>query len=498
MPVSRHRRSGQHRLDKHRPQGGNHRIVSHRSHSHARGVTTVAGVVILICTAAGAASLGVLEPNVDLSSAALNSARNLKEVGSAADWRTSLQRPAPISGSTDTLAPRKGSTAADRSRNSDAASGVAAPTTVSNLPVPALRAYRSAASGIARTYPSCQLSWHVLAGIGLAESDHGRVGGAVMESDGRSVPRVLGPVLNGRGNVAAVVDTDDGVLDDDVIWDRAVGPMQFIPQTWATVAADGDGDGVRDPDDVDDAALAAAQYLCRYGLDLTDEDSLSAALHSYNDSRKYVLAVLAYADAYRRGVYPTLLAEPQAQVNPAPGRKVTSQPRGDRHPGGPGVRRDPGQGSGNGGGSDPAPQRPKPPQPPKPDPPQPTPDPPAPAPTPEPTPDPPKPNPVTKTVVVTGTLSWCGDGWCVDETYAGLVGGLLGVADHDGDCRLESTWSELNGLAMSGTPVRVTLRQTLVAGQVTATKATAFEIPDPPVCDEAGPVPIPSPTISTP
>lgn len=479
--------------------------MSHRSHSHARGVTTVAGVVIFICTAAGAASLGVLEPNVDLSSAALNSARNLKEVGSAADWRTSLQRPAPISGSTDTLAPRKGSTAADRSRNSDEASGVAAPTTVSNLPVPALRAYRSAASGIARTYPSCQLSWHLLAGIGLAESDHGRVGGAVMESDGRSVPRVLGPVLNGRGNVAAVVDTDDGVLDDDVIWDRAVGPMQFIPQTWATVAADGDGDGVRDPDDVDDAALAAAQYLCRYGLDLTDEDSLSAALHSYNDSRKYVLAVLAYADAYRRGVYPTVLVEPQAQPNPGSRRKVTTESNGDRRAGGQAAPRDPGKGPGNGGGSDPAPhapmppQPPKPPKPPQPEPPQPAPDPPAPAPTPEPTPDPPKPKPVTKTVVVTGTLSWCTDGWCVDETYAGLVGGLLGAADHDGDCRQESMWSELNGLAMSGTPVRVTLRRFLLAGQVTDTEATAFEIPNPPVCDEAGLVPpTASPTIPPP
>jgi len=60
-------------------------------------------------------------------------------------------------------------------------------------------------------------------------------------------------------------------------------------------------------------------------------------------------------------------------------------------------------------------------------------------------------------------------------------------------------WSELNGLAMSRTPVRVTLRQTLLAGEVTDTEATAFKIPDPPVCDEAGLVPpTASPTIPAP
>jgi len=266
-------------------------------HSHASGVTTAAGVVILICTTAGAASLGVLEPNVDLTSAALTSARDLETGNPAAEWESSLQRATPPGTTAETANPRNGSTVADpktdRSRDKAEAISVAAPTTVSNLPEPALRAYRSAATAIARTYPSCHLPWQVLAGIGLAESDHGRVGGAVMESDGGSVPRVLGPVLNGRGDVAAIIDTDDGRLDGDVIWDRAVGPMQFIPQTWATVAADGDGDGVRDPDDIDDAALAAARYLCRYGLDLTDKDSLSAALRSYNDSREYVLAVLA-------------------------------------------------------------------------------------------------------------------------------------------------------------------------------------------------------------
>ena len=44
--------------------------------------------------------------------------------------------------------------------------------------------------------------------------------------------------------------------------DRAVGPMQFLPASWARYGADGNGDGVRDPHQLDDAALAAAAYLC--------------------------------------------------------------------------------------------------------------------------------------------------------------------------------------------------------------------------------------------
>ncbi len=49
-------------------------------------------------------------------------------------------------------------------------------------------------------------------------------------------------------------------------YDRAVGPMQFLPGTWGRWGSDGDRDGVSDPQDVDDAALAAARYLCERTL----------------------------------------------------------------------------------------------------------------------------------------------------------------------------------------------------------------------------------------
>ena len=61
---------------------------------------------------------------------------------------------------------------------------------------------------------------------------------------------------------ARVKDTDEGRFDEDRRWDRAVGPMQLLPSTWSYVGVDGDGNGKRTPDDLDDAALAVGVYLC--------------------------------------------------------------------------------------------------------------------------------------------------------------------------------------------------------------------------------------------
>jgi len=43
---------------------------------------------------------------------------------------------------------------------------------------------------------------------------------------------------------AVVVDSDGGALDGDARYDRATGPMQFLPGTWRSIGADGNGDGV--------------------------------------------------------------------------------------------------------------------------------------------------------------------------------------------------------------------------------------------------------------
>ena len=119
--------------------------------------------------------------------------------------------------------------------------------------------------------PGCRLNWSLLAGIGRVESNHGRYGGAQIGQDGTVRPADLGPRLDGTGGVGVVRDTDHGRYDGDPLYDRAVGPMQFIPGTWRGYGADGNGDGVADPQNLDDAALAAARYLCAGGGDLSTQ-----------------------------------------------------------------------------------------------------------------------------------------------------------------------------------------------------------------------------------
>lgn len=173
----------------------------------------------------------------------------------------------------------------------------------SGIPVTALEAYRGAAALIARSDPSCNLHWSLLAAIGRVESDHGRHGGSTIGRDGQVVPPILGPPLNGAG-VALIRDSDGGRYDRDTVFDRAVGAMQFLPGTWRMVGADGSDDGVADPGNIFDAALSAGRYLCGGATDLNDHGQLRAAVYRYNHSVDYVNLVLALAEAYRNGGEP--------------------------------------------------------------------------------------------------------------------------------------------------------------------------------------------------
>ncbi len=159
----------------------------------------------------------------------------------------------------------------------------------------ALAAYAGAALRLEEEQPECGLSWNTLAGIGQVESEHGTIDGSRLRDDGRVEPAIVGIPLDGREGVRAIRDTDGGRLDGDATWDRAVGPMQFIPSSWARFAADGNGDGVEDVQNIDDAALAAARYLCAAGADLRDPAGWVAAVGSYNDSVEYAQQVSAYA-----------------------------------------------------------------------------------------------------------------------------------------------------------------------------------------------------------
>lgn len=172
-----------------------------------------------------------------------------------------------------------------------------------DLPAAALTAYKNAAAAENRADPACQIPWTLLAGIGRVESNHGRFAGSVLGSDGVSRPAILGVPLNGAGPVAAISDTDNGRYDGDKVWDRAVGPMQFIPSTWAYAGRDGDGDGVKSPNDLNDAALAAAGYLCAGTGSVLPEAAMRAAIFRYNPSDYYVSLVMAFARGYQTGVF---------------------------------------------------------------------------------------------------------------------------------------------------------------------------------------------------
>ncbi|WP_304451904.1 lytic transglycosylase domain-containing protein [Nocardiopsis sp. YSL2] len=165
------------------------------------------------------------------------------------------------------------------------------------IPRRALEGYASAQLVLAEEQPSCRLSWPTLAGIGYVETKHGTHGGGEIGSDGLTTSDIIGIPLDGTNNTRAIPDTDGGRYDDDTEWDRAVGPMQFIPGTWELWGTSLDG-GDPDPHSIDDAALAAGRYLCGGGRDLTSAQDWESAILAYNSSRTYLGDVLAYAHAY--------------------------------------------------------------------------------------------------------------------------------------------------------------------------------------------------------
>ncbi len=169
------------------------------------------------------------------------------------------------------------------------------------IPAVALAAYKRAAREAPGITSGCAVDWTILAALGKVESDHGRVNGPrTLETDGRVSPPIIGPALDGSGGTQAIRDTDKGRLDGDSTWDHAVGPMQFIPSTWRELGRDGNGDGVKDPNNLYDAALTAAAHLClREPGDYTDPTQLRRALIAYNSSQRYADDVLRWIETYR-------------------------------------------------------------------------------------------------------------------------------------------------------------------------------------------------------
>ncbi len=312
-----------------------------------------------------------------------------------------------------------------------------------DVPDAALRAYRHAEKVMATAEPGCQISWTLLAAIGRVESNHGRFGGATLGADGVSRPGIRGPRLDGTGAFAAIADSDHGTLDHDTSWDRAVGQMQFLPQTWQAVARDGDGDGTKNPDDLDDSALGAAVYLCGAGGSLAGQAGMARAAFRYNHSDYYVQLVLSFQAGYQTGVFAVPTPPPPAEKAAKVGKHQAHQtpkslkatatkhakPR-PKHTSTPVAPKPASQST----------TQPKPTKAPQP----------APKPAPKPVPKPtPKPTPVGPRLVhVDGTWTACGAAYCLNGTQLDLGPmSTSGTApDFDGDGTTESSAGEFAGL----------------------------------------------------
>jgi Transglycosylase SLT domain len=171
------------------------------------------------------------------------------------------------------------------------------------IPTVALNAYRNAERMMQTAAPGCGMSWNLLAGIGRIESMHAN--GGATDVNGTAVKPILGPALDGTlpGNEVIVQSRNN----ERVTYARAMGPMQFLPGTWSRYASDGNGDGKAEVQNLFDATLAAARYLCSGGLNMRDQNQVISSILRYNNSVAYARNVLGWAAAYATGVVPVNL-----------------------------------------------------------------------------------------------------------------------------------------------------------------------------------------------
>lgn len=179
---------------------------------------------------------------------------------------------------------------------------------VTGISQQALIAYGNAEAIARESRPQCHLTWNTLAGLGYVETRHGtydgkRFGASELDAKGNANPPIFGPQLNGKG-FATVRDTDGGKLDGDKEYDRAMGPLQFIPESWNRYGVDADGNENADPQNIDDAAASAVRLLCDFERDLATPEGWASAVRSYNLSDKYVRDVRDAAANYALGQRP--------------------------------------------------------------------------------------------------------------------------------------------------------------------------------------------------
>lgn len=237
-------------------------------------------------------------------------ARSLAEAEAARDAADALQRTAEGNAAQRQealeLAGRRRTERRDDRREARLTAQVAG----TDLTLVALHAYWRASE-----LAPCRIPWWVVAGVGHVETRHGTAQGSRVTAEGDTTVDILGIPLDGRPGTAVIPDSDGGRLDRDGTWDRAVGPMQFLPGTWGYFAADADDDGVASPHNLYDAAAAAGRLLCLGRGDLTTDAQYRTALLAYNNSIAYTGKVLAAGHGYRDDLeLPDVPPEPEPEA----------------------------------------------------------------------------------------------------------------------------------------------------------------------------------------
>lgn len=200
---------------------------------------------------------------------------------------------------------------------------------LADIPANYLEVYKAAAEEYG-------LDWAFLAAVGKQETDHG--GGKEYNCINSSV--------------------------------GAQGPMQFMPETWASEGVDGNGDGKKNPCDYEDAIFSAASYFVNLGAPEDYHGSLCSYYGACADA-DYANEVLAQAEEYRAaekdasGARPTLAEEqrpasssrssaasprapPQAPSGQSATASAAASPAASAAAASPAAA--PGQGGGGGGG----------------------------------------------------------------------------------------------------------------------------------------------------
>ncbi|MDO5699572.1 MAG: hypothetical protein Q4G51_16540, partial [Dermatophilus congolensis] len=201
-----------------------------------------------------------------------------------------------------------------------------APTDINaGIPAQALAAYRKAEAGAGAEFPDCKVPWWVVAGMGKVASDH--AAGTTFDATGTTLAQIRGTRLDGRTiGTSLVADTDGGQLDGDAQYDRAMGPMQFLPGMWYLDARDGNADGLANPDNIDDAALGATAVLCEGGDDLSTPDGLTKGLYRYTASADAVNGILTWGAFYKANVTPAPATATPVPVPSGPKPIPTTEP----------------------------------------------------------------------------------------------------------------------------------------------------------------------------